>query len=71
MPIPIRQTFKRDVTVRVVAMTNALSVAYLGFKKWGTKFSLNTSAHTKGEGKLSFPNFSYSDKNVLPKGVMA
>ena len=45
------------------------SVAYLGFQKGGAKFSLATSAHTKGD-QTKFSNFfSMSKKNFFwPKG---
>ena len=46
-------------------------MAYLGFHKEGAKFSLATSAHTKGS-QTKFSYFSYGEKNnLLPKGAMA
>ena len=42
------------------------AVAYLGFQKGGAKFSLATSAHTKGGGaKPSFPIFLVCKKNFF------
>ena len=43
------------------------SVAYLGFRKGGGKFSLATSAHTK-EGSTKFSNFFFNVKKKLTKG---
>ena len=40
-----------------------LTVGYLGFQK-GAKFSLATSAHTKG-AQLSFQNFSCGEKKFF------
>ena len=45
------------------------AVAYLGFHKGGAKFSLATSAHTKGGPNYVFPIFFYGEKhNFLPRG---
>ena len=54
-----------DPTVLIVLN----SVAYLGFRKGGAKFSLATSAHTKGGAKPSFPIFLVCQKKFfLAKG---
>ena len=41
------------------------SVAYLGFQKGGAKFSLATSAHTKGGGQTKFSNFFSMSKKIF------
>ena len=41
------------------------AVAYLGFQKWGAKCFLDTSAHTKGEAKPSFPIFLLCQKKIF------
>ena len=57
-------------TVFDFRFTDQWTVAYLGFKKEGAKFSLATSAHTKGGGaKPSFPIFLVCQKKLfLAKG---
>ena len=44
------------------------SVAYLGFRKRGAKFSLATSAHTKEGANQVFQVFSMSKKKISAKG---
>ena len=53
----------------ISACRRTCSVAYLGFQKGGAKFSLATSAHTKGGAKPSFPIFLVCQKKFfLAKG---
>ena len=51
--------------------TQLYAVAYLEFHEEGAKFSLATSAYTKGGAKPCFPTFTFfpmAQKNLLAKG---
>ena len=60
----------KNLTFKTSAVfSHSHPVAYLGFQKGGAKFSLATSAHTKGGAKPSFPIFLVCQKKFfLAKG---